>query len=554
MTSVKFFFISLFFLSAAAQARITDDQVNFKVNESKIEITTKPGFHLNAEAPSQASFDDLKIIVKPEPKTESLFSFKIPGKAKIAKISFYVCDDKKTACEQHLKELNLTSGAVVSAAQIEEAKDQKPAAVEAAAPSAAVAVTDAKVKKAKPTLFIFSAPWCPACIRMQTEIYPQKNMQAAFKKVDVKKINIDLPENLELSEKYHVKAIPTYILVNTKNQEVMRWLDFQPATAFANQLNEHIKNMVTFDDLEKKAALGDPAAISALGMNAYNSMDFEQAIKWLSQSKKIADLNYRLAAEVSLAEDKDLTVEQNHNEYINVLQKAMTMTLSQLDQYRWTAEWIDKLKERNTINEETTNRAKVLIANITSLLKDEERMNEDFAESTIGDVGQYAKEELLLMKARLYGVLNQTKEKADTYKTMVDAIRKKNLSPEKPGEVLLAIAYLREAGEKDYVAKLYKQLIATYPETYVYHEKYSRYLQKEKNYDLALSEVDTALKFAEGNEPQLYLLKARILSEMNNKKTAISVLDQAMGLEKISHPRYKKTVAQIEQFKKDLVK
>lgn len=539
---ISSFFLLISLITTFAQARLTDDQVVYKIADAKVEISTKPGFHLNAEAPANATFDGLEALFKPLPKTEKLFVFQIPAKAKKAKLSFYVCDDKKTACEQHLKELSVSAGVSIEKPKAEmetpSAKDSK------------------KVNFAntadKPTLMIFSAPWCPACIRMQTEVYPKKEIQAEFKKLQIEKINIDLPTSVELSDKFHVKAIPTYVLVNQQGQEVARWLDFQPAENFAKQLDHNIKNAVALADLEKKANLGDPAAISIMGMTAYNTLNCEEAIKWFSQSKKIVDLNYKLASEVSCAEEKDLKVEANLTDYLNALQKGITMTLSQMDQYRWTTEWIEKLKEKKALSDEAKEKAKITISNFNQLSKDQEKLDEAFSESTTGDVGRFDKEEVLLMKSRLYAALDQPKEKAETLQTLVDLIHKKKITSEKPGEMLLAIAYLREAGEKETVIKFYKQLLTKYPKTYVYHEKYGRYLLKEKNFETALRETDTALKFAEGNEPQLYLLKARILNEKNDKKTAASVLDQALSFEKINHAKYKRTVAQITELKKEL--
>lgn len=538
MKFINSFFLFSFLVCTAAQARLTDDQVLISIISSKIEVTTKAGFHINAEAPASAIFDNLEMLAKPTVKTEKLISFEVPPKTKKAKISFYVCDDKKTVCEQHRKDVALTQTDSVAAAYVPAAKKEV----------AAVLKTDTD----KPTLLIFSAPWCPACLRMQTEVYPQSAIKNEFKKLQVTKLNIDLPENAEMSDKFHVRAIPTLILLNQSGQEVTRWLDFQPAAVFASDLKQHVKNSTALAELEKKAKLGDAAAISAMGMNAYNAMNFSEAVMWLSQSKKIVDLNYKLAAEISLAEEKDEGDGATREEHLNALQKGLTLTLSQMDQYRWTTELIELLKEKKDLSEETKLKAKNTIENFKLLLKDEAKLEEAFAESTLGNVGRFAKEEVLLMKARLCKALGETKEQEEAHKAIIALIEKKKFTTEKSGEMLLAIAYLREAKNKELVEKYYQQLLAKYPETYVYHEKYGRYLLKEKNLENALKETELALKFPEGNEPQLYLLKARILKEMNNKPVALSTLDQALGLQNIDHKRYKKTVAQIETLKKEL--
>ncbi len=56
-------------LCSIAFARITDGKVSHKIEKNQVTITVDKGFHINEKAP---------------------MSFK-----------FYVCDDKKTACEPH---------------------------------------------------------------------------------------------------------------------------------------------------------------------------------------------------------------------------------------------------------------------------------------------------------------------------------------------------------------------------------------------------------------------------------------------------------------------
>lgn len=71
---MKIYIVSLICLIAVltaqiAEARITDGKVMHKVAKDQITITVEKGFHINEKAP---------------------MTFK-----------FYVCDDKKTACEEH---------------------------------------------------------------------------------------------------------------------------------------------------------------------------------------------------------------------------------------------------------------------------------------------------------------------------------------------------------------------------------------------------------------------------------------------------------------------
>ena len=212
---------ALILASLSSAARITDKQEQIKISGNKIELTVNSGFHFNAEAPASAQFDNQNEVIKPGPKTEKILVFTAPEKSKKGHFKFYVCDDAKTACEQHETDIILSE-------------------TKASIPTSESTQGGATAHFGKVTLLEFSAPWCPACIRMKTETYNQKSMINELKNIAVQKINIDLPENAELSEKYHVKAIPTAILVNQQGEELNRWLDFQPAATFAKQIHENL--------------------------------------------------------------------------------------------------------------------------------------------------------------------------------------------------------------------------------------------------------------------------------------------------------------------------
>ncbi len=523
----KIILVSLFFYSAITLARITDDQVIIKTLGNKIEISTKPKFHLNVEAPASALFDDLKAIFKPNPKTEKLFVFLAPDKTKKAKLSFYVCDDKKTACEQHEKEINLISQNV-EASKAESKKD-----------------TAVNYKSDKQTLLIFSAPWCPACLRMETETYPIKTVQAQFKKLNVKKINIDLVENFDSSEKFHVKAIPTLILLNKDGDEIYRWLDYQPAKKFAVELQSSTKSAISLAELEKKAKKGDASAISKRGMLSYIAYQCEDALKWWAKSKNETDMNYRLAAEIQCAEEK------KPEDQTEALEKGIKKSTSKLDQLRWTIDLLEKKKE-NKSKDDLMTTATATIQELAVLTKNPVGLKKLFSLSTFGDPAGFETEEALVMKGRLYALLEKNTEKIESYEAIKANAEKRNISVDRPGEMLLAIAYLREADEKVRVQEMYQQLLNRYPDTYVYHEKYARYQLKNKSYDQALASINTALLYPEGNEPQLQLLKARILNEMKNKEQAIAVINEALKLENISHKKFKKTLAALEDLQQKL--
>lgn len=532
------FLVFLLAFSSTVFAGITENQVEFKVESQQIQVMPKAGFHLNKDAPASAVIDDLEALNKPVTKTEKLFAFKKNEKSKKAVLSFYVCDDKKTVCEKHDKTLDLKSGNV------------KATSVKSSFNS--IKELNLKSTNGKPTLLVFSAPWCPACIRMMTETYHQPAVEKQLAKLNFVKLNSDLPENNELSEKYHVKAIPTLILFDKDGNESFRWLDFQRPKNFAKELDVELQKVSVAATVADAAKLGDPSAASVLAHRAYNALDFEEAYKWFTLTNSERDQMYKLASEVGLAQSKADADEKLVKDYLTTLEKGIVLTSSKLDQIRWTIDYFDKKSELKEFGPEAKVKAASLVKDLDFLIKNPLNATSAFAESTYGDYTGFEAAELLWMKAKVASLIGDSKLEQDTKNASTALLTKKKFSVDKPGEMLLGIAYLKEAGEKQKVENYYQQLTAKYPNTYVYFEKYARFAQKNKNLDRALSLVTEALKYPEGNTPQLGLLKSQILIDLNKKDEALAAIDQALKAEGVEHKRYVKVVKKLNELKDQL--
>lgn len=532
-------FILTMFISLSAWPRLTDNQVLIKIEKGQINVTTKKGFHLNKEAPASATFDNPEALIKPTVKSEELFVFKIREGAKFGSINFYVCDDKKTVCEPHQKTLNLKSGEVKKA-ETSKSTDQSSKNF------------DLKSANGRPTLLVFSAPWCPACIRMQTETYNKTEVQKQTKKLNFIKLNSDMVENYELSEKFKIKAIPTMIMLDKNGLETYRWLDFQSPKDFSKSLEAQLKNVDQAEAIIKSAQLGEPTAASLLAFKAYNTLDYAAALKWFSLTKAEKDQKYKLASEVLLAQEKAESNEKLIEEYTEILKKAIALTTSSLDQIRWTIDFLEKKKELKALNEEMASKTKEIFNEIDKLIKNTQQAEKAFGESTYGNYVGFETEELLWLKSRLYGILDLKDDKIKTDKETVELISNKKLSDTRPGEILLAISYLKEAGEIKKVESLYNQLIKKYPHTYVYFEKYARFAQKNKEQEKALGLTNEALKFSEGNELQLNLLKSQILKDLNKNTEALALIDETLKAENINHKRFARTVKKLNELKTEI--
>lgn len=533
----KLFVVFGLIFSIQAFAKKTDGVVMTSVDSKEIVLTVKKGFHFNDKAPASAVFDNLEAKYKPETKTEQKFTFKVLENTKKAKLNYYVCDDAKTVCEAHDQVVDLLV--------------PKRSATDAAPYERAVASESTAAKKyEKTTLLKFSAPWCPACIRLKSETMNKPQVKAILKKIKLEEINVDLVENEKLSEQYGVKAIPTVILVNEQGEELKRWLDFQPVKTFAPELQAALKETQSVSQLSAKAEAGDEKAATSLAYNSYSKMMWKDAAKWFSSSKGSKELNYKLASEINFAQEEMGDSVDSKKNYLEALEKGFTLSSSVLDQTRWKLDYLEQLKE---LERPVDGDAVKALQFKLSEIKAHKNLKSLFSISTLGDNENFEKAEILDMTARLYKL---TDDKENTKKIQAElskAVDQVKLSTQLPGQMITAIWYYGQAGTPEKAEPLLKQLIKANPKTYVYYQRYSSFLAKQKRNEEALEQATLALEFKEGNEPQLSLAKVKILKDLGKKEEAIALIDSTLKITEAFPQKYKRTQSALTDLKKSLL-
>lgn len=67
----------------------------------------------------------------------------------------------------------------------------------------------------RPTLIVFSADWCPSCVKAKNDINNDPALMDAVKKYYVVTANFDVDK--DLVEGYNIKSIPTFVVLNGTN-------------------------------------------------------------------------------------------------------------------------------------------------------------------------------------------------------------------------------------------------------------------------------------------------------------------------------------------------
>lgn len=71
----------------------------------------------------------------------------------------------------------------------------------------------------KPLLLVFSASWCPPCIVMKHDVWPDAEVSKAVKNGFVPlHINVDDPRHADVAAGYDIQGIPAVLIVDTEGK------------------------------------------------------------------------------------------------------------------------------------------------------------------------------------------------------------------------------------------------------------------------------------------------------------------------------------------------
>jgi thioredoxin 1 len=89
------------------------------------------------------------------------------------------------------------------------------------------------VKNKKAVIIDFYADWCPPCRAMEPVM---KELATKYKgKVEIVKVNVDDPENNNLTRIYKIVSIPTYIFINRKGTMADKLIGYQEMEVMENE-------------------------------------------------------------------------------------------------------------------------------------------------------------------------------------------------------------------------------------------------------------------------------------------------------------------------------
>ena len=134
----------------------------------------------------------------------------------------------------------------------------------------------------RPVLLDFHAVWCYSCYYMAAHVLNGPAWQAVQDKALVAQVDADSPEGQAWMSKLKLSALPSYVVLDEHGQELGRILAEQPRQTFYARLDAILAHTDTLDTLKSKAATGSLAAVTQ-ALDTYRTRrDADAGLTWFA--------------------------------------------------------------------------------------------------------------------------------------------------------------------------------------------------------------------------------------------------------------------------------
>lgn len=507
--------------SLSTHAGLTEGKSVISLVDKSIVVRTVAGFHLNEKAPSRLVETATKKTIMPEKKAAKEFVFSLKNtESKDFFLEYFVCDDARTTCERHRDGLTIENTKLI----IKKAPILTAIKLDSQASDLDEAMTRANKEK-KLLLVDFSAPWCPACLRLETEVFPEIKFQKSLQNFVMLTLNLDLEKNKDLVSKYKVNVIPTLIIMDAHGNELSRIVDFHTTEEMVALMSAASSNAAHTKSYEQHLTLaqkGDIASMKHLAKRSSEMFNLKEASTWFKKLNEQSLL--AAAADIGSIDSKDTTaLTFAYKKYISLYPESFDSIVWRIELARVLLENKENKKQALTLLDEN-------IVLINKALNDKKIQEKLFRETAQGLFTSFEKEEL-------YSKLLDTAEAAENVtisssalKSLQQTLAQHPLKATHSGEVLMAIDYMKAAKMNSEVANWFELLMASNPLSDLYPRKLARFYFQLKDYTRALPVAEKAVSLGKSYLFFDYLILAEVQKALGNKAAAAATAEKALNM------------------------
>ncbi|HEY4293805.1 thioredoxin family protein [Luteibacter sp.] len=378
----------------------------------------------------------------------------------------------------------------------------------------------------KPVLADFQAVWCYSCYFMASHVLNGKEWNDLTGKVVFYEADADKPDDKAWMEKLDVHFLPTYVLVGPDGEELGRILAERPRTAFYKEVAGILSGDARLSKQKADAAKGSLAAVADVLDTYQLRYQGSEGMAWFetlpSMVRNVSDKDKRVALgrqRLLLLQAKD---KKDENGIIDAATRVLAGRIGCDHPYV-----LDDLIGASKSRQPDARR---------SLLTPQKAPYEKYLASQVftGTPACADQRSAVLTAADLDAALGDREGEQAVLRKGIDLSRTKlhgDLRSDRNIADNLRVYLVRaKAGEE--LDTLEKQLIAAYPEDYVYNYRYGRRLVENGNAAEGLPYLDAAAKKAYGANRitvtlyQVKALRALRRDDEARKRVAQTVVEE----------------------------
>lgn len=538
-------FLSFFnFVFAAPELR-SAKALKTELKDGTFSAQLADGFHFNDKAPNgiQAENEFVKptVFLPQNIKIE-----KLAGKTLAGTAHLYVCDDKVTYCEMHSVALGKSS-TEKNKASVKSTKGKLD--------SHGFIVNDFESalnkaqKENKMLLIDFGARWCPACLRIEDEIFDSQEFKAKTKDYVKAKVDIDVFASSVLKDKYNIKGVPTILFLTTKGKEIVRFYDYQPMS-FINDVLAQVKMYPdSIEVLEKKEQTAQTKEI--LAKRYFFSHQYSEALG-LMENMKPQPKEYWFA-KASEAEALAKADPKNRKNTIQILKNAIKADPESSRSIVWRSSLADALGEDKKENQKELTQVAKDSSNLTNrLLTNEDALTKavqtDFLGEFTGLEGLY----VAMMNAETAEIAGFEQKAA--WEQVISQGEKYKVNAKMPGASLRLLTAMIKAQSFEKALTLVNSLLKEKPQDGDLQRRKMRVLIELKKYDEAILIGEKALKNSYGlNEFFVVEPLAKAYVSLDRKDQARKLISKYLNRNEINFSDLKGIKGNLEKLNQQLL-
>ncbi|MBB3227880.1 thiol-disulfide isomerase/thioredoxin [Luteibacter sp. Sphag1AF] len=390
-------------------------------------------------------------------------------------------------------------------------------------------------KDHKPVLIDFQAVWCYSCYYMASHVLNGPEWTALNSKVVFVEADADTPDGQAWMKKLRVQFLPSYVVIGDNGDELGRILAERPRDKFYPEINTILAGDARLDKLKADSAKGSLAATAAV-LDTYQSRyQGDEGMAWFASLpatvRNVSDQDKRVA----LAKQRLLLLQAKAAKNYRGIAEAATKSLAGNIGCDRPYVLDDLIEASGHFHPETG----------TPMLTPQKAPMDNYLATQVFTASPACADQrsAVITAADLDAALGDKAAEEAVLRKAIDLTREKlgsNLGSDRNLADNLRAYYVR-AKDTDALNALQKDLIAAYPDDYVYPYRYGRSLTDAGKPDEALPYLEKAASKAYGaNRFAVATARVKALRALHRDNEARKVVDAVVASDGKAFPEQSK--------------